>query len=390
MKKIYILAAMALMTAFTACNNNQATKENTHTEDDGHNHAEMKEGEETGEHNPDEIVFTQAQAQAIGLEVQTVTSGDFHQVIRTSGKIQAAQGDEETIVATSNGIVSFVGKASVEGTAVNKGTPIVTISAKNLLEGDPMAKAKITFETAQKEYERAQNLVKDQIISAKEFEQIRLKYENARTAYKAQSANVTPGGVSVTSPISGYIKSRLVSQGEYVTVGQPIATVSQNRRLQLKADVAEKNFNQLRAITNANFVTSYDDKVYKLSDLDGRLLSFGKASDAESYYIPVTFEFNNVGNIIPGSYVDVYLLGKLEQQVIAIPASALTEEQGVNFVYLQIEPESYLKREVEVLQSDGEKVKILSGLTPGDKVVTRGAYQVKLASSSSAIPGHNH
>lgn len=373
-----MLVTVALMAAFTACSNHsQETEESARTA-----HA--------GELDSDEIVFTQDQARAVGLEVQTVVRGEFRQVIRTSGKIQPALGDEETVVATSNGIVSFVGKAGIEGTPVGKGTPIVTISAKNLLEGDPMVKAKIAFETARKEYERAQNLVKDQIISAREFEQVRLKYENARTVYQAQSANVTAGGVSVISPISGYIKNRLVNQGEYVTVGQPVATVSQNRRLQLKADVAESDFGRLHTITHANFTTSYDNKVYKLSELDGRLLSFGKASDAGAYYIPVTFEFNNVGGIIPGSYADVYLLGKPEQQVIAIPASALTEEQGVNYVYIQIEPESYLKREVEVLQSDGEKVKILSGLEPGDKVVTRGAYQVKLASSGGAIPAHDH
>lgn len=390
MKKYYIMAAVALTAAFTACNNNKETKGEVHAEDERHNHADSETDEDEG-HNPDEIVFTEAQAKAIGLEVETVRRGIFHQVIRTSGKVQAAQGDEETIVATSNGILSFVGSSSVEGTAVNRGSVMVTISARNLPEGAPMAKAKIAFEIAKKEYERAQALVKDQIISAKEFEQVRLKYEQTRTTYQAQAANVTKGGgVSVTSPINGYVKNRLVSQGEYVTVGQPIATVSQNRRLQLKADVAESDFNQLRNIKNANFVTSYDNRVYKLDELDGRLLSFGKASDSDSYYIPVTFEFNNVGNIIPGSYVDVYLLGQPEEQVISVPISALTEEQGLYFVYLQVEPEAYLKREVEVLQSDGERVKILSGLQPGDRVVTRGAYQVKLASSSSVIPSHNH
>ena len=69
------------------------------------------------------------------------------------------------------------------------GSTIVAISAKNLYEGDPVAKAKIAYETALKEYQRAEGLVKDKIISAKEFEQTRMKYENARTAYEAQAAN---------------------------------------------------------------------------------------------------------------------------------------------------------------------------------------------------------
>lgn len=400
MKKIHIMIVTAIMTSFTACNhaahnheeeghNHAEESEHEHTEGENHNH-EKDSKEKEGEHNPDEIVFTQAQAKAVNLKVETIKPTDFHQVIRTSGKIEAATGDEQTIVATTNGVVSFVGKASIEGTAVAKGAAVVTLSAKNILDGDPSAKAKIAFETARKEYQRAKELVKDKIISAKEYEQARMNFELARTAYKAQAGNMTAGGTTVTSPMGGYIKNILVKQGDYVTVGQPIATVSQNKRLQLKADVAESDFGKLRSITGAHFATSYNNQVYKLAELEGRMISFGKASEQDSYYIPITFEFNNIGDIIPGSYVEVYLLGKTEPQAIAIPTSALTEEQGINFVYVQVEPDAYMKREVKVMQSDGDRVKVLAGLKAGEKVVTQGALQVKLASASSAIPAHNH
>ena len=303
----------------------------------------------------------------------------------------SAQGDEVTIVATFNGIVSFANPSISEGAAVRVGETIVTLSAKTLLEGDPAAKAKIVYETAQKEYQRAKGLSNDQIISAKEFEQVRLRYETAKTAYEAQASNVTASGVSVTSPINGYIKNRLVSQGDYVSVGQPIATVSQNKRLQLRAEVSENYFKALKSIVSANFQTSYDNEVYKISELNGRLLSFGKVSGGQSFYIPVTFEFDNIGEIIPGTFVSVYLLSNQQNKVISVPVSALTEEQGLNFVYLQLDEDGYKKQEVNLGQSNGERVQVLSGLKAGDKVVTKGVYQVKLASVSSVMPeGHNH
>lgn len=391
MKKYSFIIAAALLAAVTSCSHkHDHEKEEAHSEHkegDGHNHGNEKEDEShTGE-----IIFSKEQAKAADLEVQVVSKGMFNEVIRTSGKIQTAQGDEETIVATANGIVSFPGKAIVEGAPVSKGATIVTISAKNLVDGDPMAKAKIAYETALKEYRRAEGLVKDKIISAKEFEQIRMSYENARTAYQAQSANVTSTGIKVTTAIGGYIKSRMVSQGEYVAVGQPIATVSQNRRLQLRADVAESDYSHLRKITDANFITSYDNRLYKMNELNGRLVSFGKASDTSSFYIPVTFEFNNIGDIIPGAYVDVFLIGAPEENVISVPVSAITEEQGLYFVYLQTGAEVYRKREVTISHSDGARVKVLSGLRPGDKVVVKGAKQVKLAANSSVVPeGHSH
>lgn len=397
MKK-YIFIILAAAISLTSCDKKQSDKKTveTHQKGDGHNHEEgdghnHKEEKNSGEEHSDEIVFTRQQADAIGLEVYNVEPGIFSQVIKTSGQIQSAQGDEATIVATTNGIVSFPARSIIEGTPVGTGTTIVTISARNLYEGDPVAKAKITYETALKEFKRAEGLVKDKIISEKEFEQSRLKYENARTAYEAQATNVTASGVKVTTPISGYIKNRLVNQGEFVSVGQPIATVSKNRRLQLRADVSENYFNELGKIRNANFVVSYNNKAYRLADLNGRLLSFGKAANETSFYIPVTFEFDNIGDFIPGSYVEVYLLATPQNNVISIPVSALTEEQGIYFVYLQIGEEEFLKREIAIGESDGKNVRVLSGLSTGDKVVIKGAYQVKQASNSSVLPeGHSH
>lgn len=364
----------------------------SHSTSDGHVHSTgTGHDHDHSSGDTDEIHFTRQQAEMIGLEVEQVAPAPFSYVIKTSGQIQAAQGDEVIIVATSNGIVSFTNPSLTDGSAVKTGQSIVTISARNLLEGDPSTRAKIEFETAEKEFQRAELLVKDQIISTKEFEQARLRYETAKTAYNAQASNMTANGVKVTSPINGYIKNRMVAQGEYVSVGQPIATVSQNRRLQLRAELSEKHYKTVKNITSANFKPAYDNQVYKLSDLNGRLLSFGRSADGQSFFIPVTFEFDNIGDILPGAFTEIFLLANPQNDVISVPASSLTEEQGLYFVYLQLDEEHYKKQEVTPGQSDGERVQILSGLASGDKVVTKGVYQVKLAAISSAMPeGHTH
>lgn len=106
--------------------------------------------------------------------------------------------------------------------------------------------------------------------------------------------------------------------------------------------------------------------------------------------MPVTFEFDNRGDVVPGSFVEVWLLGRERQGVISLPVSALTEEQGLTFVYLQLDAECYQKQEVRTGATDGDRVEILSGLKGGEKVVTQGAIHVKLASASNAIPGHTH
>lgn len=365
--------------------------ETTHEHEHGHDHShDHDHGHAESSEHTDEIIFTREQAEAVGLATEVVARGVFHHVIKTSGSIEVAQGDEAMIVATADGVVTFSNPSITEGMAVRAGQAIATLSAKHIQDGDPATRARIEFETAEKEFQRAEILVKDRIISEKEFEQARLRYETAKTAYDAHGSNLSPEGVRVVSPISGYIASREVAQGEYVTVGQPIATVARNSRLHLKAEVPESHYLQLEDVATAHFKTAYSDQVYKLSELDGRLLSYGKTS-GNSFFLPVTFEFANQGGILPRAYTEVYLLSTPREGVISIPASAVTEEQGLYFVYLQLDEECYKKQEVTLGPSDGDRTEVLSGLQEGDRLVTHGVTQVKLAAVGSVMPeGHSH
>ena len=273
---------------------------------------------------------------------------------------------------------------------MGKGSELLSVSAEHIQEGDPVRKAKVAYEKAKEEYERAEKLVGSQIVSQKEFAALREAYQNARLAYEALLPSKSGKGVAVKAPIGGFVKNCLVKEGDYVTVGQPLMTVTQMRRLVLKADVSERYYAQLPRIVSANFKTPYNNKVYCLENLGGKVLSFGKSSGDTSYYVPVTFEFDNRGDMVPGAFVEVFLLSGERQGVISLPESALTEEQGLYFVYLKLDDECYKKQEVQLGTSNGERVEILSGLKDGDTVVTRGAIHVKLAAASNAIPAHSH
>ncbi len=394
MKKLIFVGILGLF-VLGSCNNSTVT--HTHDEHDhaaeGHNHEaegpdHSHEGECSGEHNheaadehneaaeahSDEIILPKAKAEAAGVKVSVIEPAPFQQVIKTSGQVLAAQGDESVAVATVAGVVSFRGKVT-EGMSVGSGTPLVTISSKNIADGDPVQRARIAYEVSKKEYERMKELVKNKIVSDKDFAQAEQSYENARLSYEALSKNHSAIGQSITAPIAGYVKSILVKEGDYVTIGQPLVSVTQNRRLFLRAEVSEKYYPYLRTISSANFQTPYNNQVYELKALNGKLLSFGKAAGDNSFYVPVTFEFDNKGEVIPGSFVEVFLLSSAMENVISLPRTALTEEQGIFFIYLQLDEEGYKKQEVTI---------------GADRVVTEGAYQVRLASASNAIPAHSH
>ena len=404
MKKVIFMGVLGLF-LLGSCNSksgdsheghNHETEEHNHDghdheghdhEHEGHNHEHEEQENHAG--GSDEIILPPAKAQAAGVAVSTVEPGSFHQVIKTSGQVMAAQGDESVAVATVAGVVSFKVKV-IEGMSVSKGTPLVVLSSKNMADGDPVQKARIAYEVSKKEYERMKALVGNKIVSEKEFAQAEQIYENARISYEAVAKNHSASGQAVVSPISGYVKNLLVKEGDYVSVGQPLVSVTQNRKLFLRADVSEKYYPYLNSIGSANFCTPYNNKVYTLKELGGRMLSYGKASGENGYYVPVTFEFDNKGDVIPGSFVEVFLLSSPMENVLSLPHSALTEEQGSFFVYLQLDEEGYKKQLVTLGADNGESVQILSGIKAGDRVVTQGAYQVKLASATNAIPAHSH
>lgn len=410
---IYAITILAI--SLWGCKNQSSQDKHTHSatethaghdhSHEGHNHEheghdhEHETAEEHAGHNheskatkhSDEIIFPKAQAAKTTFEVREIQPASFNQVVKTTGQVLAAPGDEAVIVATSNGVVSFSSNKLTEGTKVQKGQSLFQISSKDIAEGDYYTKVKATYEAAKASYDRAEALVKDKIISQKEFESTKLEFENAKTAYNAVSNNKTAKGVSVNAPINGHMKNILVKEGEYITVGQPLATVSQNQRLVLRAEVSQRYYNAMQSVKSANFKTPYDNKVYSLEDLNGRLLSFGKTSNENSFFIPVSFEFDNKGEVIPGSFVEVYLISAPIENTLSIPVSALTNEMGIHYVYVQIDEEGYRKQEVALGANNGKEVQIIKGLHPGDRVVTQGAYQVKMASASGAIPhGHSH
>ena len=386
-----VLAAFLLGSCHHHAAHDHGAEEHDHAAEAAHNHDhEGDNHDHEGEkHNPDEVVMTPEKAKAAGVVSSVIQPGEFRRVIVTGGHISSAQGHEATVVASVAGVVSF-SHAVTEGMKVRAGSALLSISSEHLQDGDPVKRARIAYETAKKEYDRASKLIERRIVSQKDFNTIKERYEQAEIAFKALSVSKNGKGVAVKSPIAGYIKACLVKEGDYVTVGQPLMSVTQTNRLQLKADVSERYYPQLHSITSANFKTPYSDTAYSLEDLNGRLLSYGRAAGDASYYVPVTFEFDNRGEILPGSYVEVYLLSDARAGVISVPNTALIEEQGIHSVYIQLDEHCYHKQTVKLGLTNGKEVEILAGLKGGEKVVVKGAYQVKLASANNAIPGHTH
>jgi RND family efflux transporter MFP subunit len=380
MTKIYLVLCACLL---AACAGNRA---NPDREEQEHEHA----GESASAAQGATVDFDPERAAAVGLKTQAVRPGDFIRAIKAGGRILSAQGDEQTLAATLPGVVTFRRAPLAEGTPVRKGQAVLSLATGSLAGGDVAVRTRAAYEKAKSEYERAKILVKDRVISEKDFNQAVLDYETARTAFEAIGGERSGGGIDICSPVDGYLKNLRVKEGDYVETGAPLATVSQNSRLRLRVELSGKYYAALPRVQTASFRTPHDGTLYRLADLNGRLLSYAQSMEAKTFYIPVTFEFDNRGAILPGGYVEAYLLTAPVPGAISVPLSSLIEEQGIYSVFLQEDEDCYRKQTVTPGGDNGSDVQILSGLKAGDVVVTEGAYHLKLASASNALPAHHH
>lgn len=365
--------------------------ESEHTHADGQTHDHDHAGESAKQHDDHagEILFHDAMAKEVGVKVETLNPQTFASSIKTTGEIVAAQGDEQLVVATVSGVLTW-GTNVVIGQEVNKNTLLALISSEKLQDGDPVQKARIAYQAAQQEYERTTTLLQDQIVSQKEYNAIKEKYETAQEAYLRLAEKHTERGHKVQPPFHGFVKEVYVQEGTYVSVGTPLMTVVKDTKIMLKADLSERYYPQLPSIVSARFKLPYSETVYDLAQLNGKRLSYGRSALSDSHYIPIQFELDNRDEFYPGAYVEVYLLSQPMEQVLALPRTAFVEEQGIYSVYVQVHDEVYKKQVVTLGMDNGEKVQILSGLHPGDKVVTEGAYHIKLSMASSVLPAHSH
>jgi len=336
-----------------------------------------------------EIAFLKEQSWKIDFGVTRIGTGSFAGVIKAPATITAATGDQQTVVATAAGVVKFRAPLTT-GVPVRSGQGLFNITSGNITGdniGTAVQEAKLSLAKAKADYERAKSLRPDQIISEKDYQAALNTYQQQQLNYQKLSRNFSGNGVSLNASSTGFLTELLVKEGDYVQAGKPMATIAASKKIQLTADVPASYATELSKVSSANF--RINDKVYELSSLNGRLLSYGRAVSA-SGLIPVVFSLDNRPEFLPGVPVEAYLLTGSESSVLQVPETAIMEDQGNYFVYVQNDGEHFERRAVELGQSNGKMVQVTKGLQDGDILVTKGAYNLKLAAGQGAAPAHGH
>lgn len=343
------------------------------------------------EHGSNQISFLKEQAWKLEFANVLVQKMDMYNVIPSSGEIHAAIGDEKTIVATTSGIVMYNSTDVSIGAEVNAGQKLFTVSGGNVNANNVQtefmnAKANYTREKAN--LARKNELYDAGAIAKSELENAQLTHDLAESNYKNISNNYSQKGKSISTSSHGFIKQLFKSEGQYVEAGEPLVIIAQNKRLTLESFVSQLDFEKLNPSVSANF--SFNGEVHSIEEFNGKFLSYGASITHANPKIPVYFEMDNTGSLLPGSFVEIWLKTSVSKKALTVPKTALLEQYGKYSVIVQLEGETFEERDIMIGNSDGKNVEVTFGLKEGERVVTTGAYQIKMASMSGELPAHGH
>lgn len=346
----------------------------------------------TEESPSNEITFLKEQAWKIDFQTYPVVEKEVYDVIQTYGIWKVAPQNAQTIVATASGTVKYHSEGLVAGQKVRKGDVLLTINSQGLTENNLEAEireAQVNLEKLEAAYQRKQQLYNSKIIPKSELEKVEREYLIAKSQYETLKSNYSGSGKQIMAPFDGYIKSVLQENGAYVDQGDILITVSKQASSILETFVSIDDAEDLQTVHNI----WYQPRTGIWSDLlstEGELISVGKAVERDQPMLEVFGRINEMVTMPEGAYTPVHIQTGSQSTGKVIPVAALLEDYGKYSVIVQLSGESFERRPVVIGRTNGSEVEIIKGLSEGEIVVTKGAYQVKMASMSGQAPAHGH
>lgn len=365
-------------------------------------------GEE--EEAPGRITYLKEQQWKTEFANQAVAERDLQPGVRAAGEIRAAAGREARFTAPASGRVVLAEPPPVLGMTVEKGQVLGSVAPRLAVGGDraslegDLGAARAELEAAVAQEKRAERLIADQAIPEKQLEEARARAKVARARLSAASGRLGQyaagaagtggagrGAFQLRSPIRGTLVDLRVASGQSIEEGSPLLTVMDLDRVWLEARIYEPDIPKVEAAKSAWFTVEGSDQPFEVNESNGRVVTLGRAIDSDTRTVPLLFEIDNSdGRLRAGQYARVLVAAGPPVRGLAIPDSAIVEDAGKEVAYVQVEGEAFERRPLTVGVRTSGWVEVKEGLKEGERVVTIGAYELKLASAAGSIPAHGH
>lgn len=363
--------------------------------------AEAVAGEEGGDGG---IGFTKEQQWTIPFAHQVAAERSLRESVAATATLRPRAGGEAIVAAPGAGLVR-PGPAGFPqiGMAVKAGEVLGYLAPRLGGEADAASlqlaveRAGIEADEARRQRERLEALLRleavpeRRVIEARNRERL-VAAERAAAQRRLETYAGGSGGIALKSPVSGTVVAVGAASGAAVAEGQMLIHVADLGRLWLEARIPESELGRVTQPGGAFFRLDGEAAARVLEVGQGaRLIAFGGLVDKDSRSVPVIFEFDNPeGRLRAGMSLRAGVFTGRGEQALAVPAGAVVDDNGQPVVFVQTEGEAFERRVVTLGTRDGGWVAVRSGLAAGERVVTLGAYQVRLAATAPAALGHGH
>ena len=368
----------------------------------------LAEAEKRPPEDPAAIAYLKEQQWTNAFGTTPVREAELRSSVRVPASIHPVTGGEAIVEAPAAGRFEADSLVSI-GAVVRAGQPLGRLEPRLAMAGNDratlaaeVAEAQTKLEAAQAEQGRAERLLADQAVPARRVEDAKrgvtvadaqLRAAQARLAQRDQTLG-TGGGVAagnafvLRAPLTGRVTE------VWATLGASYAEADHLFRI-VRTDEVE-----LQALVPAADVELTRDVDTIALELPGRPeplvvkphhMHDAGVLDPETRALTVQFEVDNRGNqLLIGQTGSALLYGTRRVRVPAVPKEAVLMEAGRPYVFVQTGGERFARRFVEIAAREGDLVGLKTGIMPGERVVTRGSYDVQLASAAKGLPAEGH
>ncbi len=294
--------------------------------------------------------------------------------VKAIGTVEAAQG--VVVSADLPGVVERI--AFESGKTARAGDVLVELDASQ--ERAQLAAAEAQQDLAQLTLARMRELREKGVVSQAEYD--RTSAESRQAEARVSEIRATIERKTIRAPFDGVLGIRRVNLGQHLAGGDPVVPLQARRPVYVNFAVPQQQVGDVRAGAEVRLTVEGMASV----EFAGRITAINAVVDEATRNVQVQATFDNAdGGLRPGMFVEAQVLLPESSRVVALPASAIRYApygDAVFIVQAVRGPDGRTTRGVrqqfvKLGGARGDQVAILSGVSPGDEVVTSGVFKLR-------------
>ncbi|MFN4145215.1 MAG: efflux RND transporter periplasmic adaptor subunit [Runella sp.] len=329
----------------------------------------------------DTVIVPESSIVTDKIKTAVINEESYKFELITAGTVKAIPNQYAEIAPPFSGRVSKVYLKL--GMKTRPGTPLFEMVAPEFMDAQKVYfQARSELASARLTLKRQQDLKANGVGAERDLEEAETNFQVKEKEYQNAVASLKIFGVNVdklvfgqplviTSPIAGEVIENEVVNGHYIKADDPPhAKVAELDKVWVAGMVKEKDIRFISQLSGAEIMVA----AYPGRRIIGKVYHINQIVDEATRSVQVLIECANADHTLkPGMYVTVKFIDN-PQKTMFVPAKSVLQYNDKSYVFVQTQKGAYMRRYVETGVTDKERIQITTGLTPGETIISEGAF----------------